>query len=137
VDCTFCTVKNTPVLAYGEGPYCPKVINMQRKQITNRPSYLKAHKEYDELHGLLGNLTGKLSDVSKHVDKEFLASYRVHMLSIQSEIKSLREDVEKGVQALKSDGNVAKLEMEVNWFVGMRLRHRLHWSGDTHAYFGI
>jgi hypothetical protein len=110
---------------------------MQRKQITNRPSYLKAHKEYDELHGLLGNLTGKLSDVSKHVDKEFLASYRVHMLSIQSEIKSLREDVEKGVQALKSDGNVAKLEMEVNWFVGMRLRHRLHWSGGTHVYFGI
>lgn len=94
---------------------------MQRKQITSRPSYLTAHKNYDELHALLGNLSGKLSDVSKNVDKEFLASYRVHMLSIQSEIKSLREDVDKGVQALKSDGNVAKLELEVNWFVG-RLR---------------
>jgi hypothetical protein len=92
---------------------------MQRKTLTNRPAYLKAHKNYDELHGLLGNLTGKLAEVSKDVDKEFLASYRVHMLSIQSEIKSLREDVDKGVQALKSDGNVAKLELEVNWFVGM------------------
>ena len=91
---------------------------MQRKTITNRPSYLQAHKNYDELHRLLGNLTSKLSDVSKDVDKEFLSSYRVHMLSIQSEIKSLREDVDKGVQALKSDNNVAKLELEVNWFVG-------------------
>ncbi len=104
---------------------------MQRKTLTNRPAYLRAHKNYDELHGLLGNLTGKLAEVSKDVDKEFLASYRVHMLSIQSEIKSLREDVDKGVQALKSDGNVAKLELEVNWFVGtinttfIRERYRL------------
>ena len=89
-----------------------------KKNITDRPSYMKAHKNYEELHSLLGNLGNKLTEVSKDVDKEFLASYRVHMLSIQTEIKSLREDVDKGVQALKSDGNVAKLEIEVNWFVG-------------------
>jgi hypothetical protein len=96
-----------------------------RKSITDRTPYLNAHKSYDDLHNLLGNLTNKLTDVSKDVDKEFLSSYRVHMLSIQSEIKNLREDVEKGVQELKSDGNVAKLELEVNWFVGM-CRHILN-----------
>lgn len=90
---------------------------MRSRNITDRDPYKKAHKSYDELHDLLGNLAGKLTEVSKDVDKEFLASYRVHMLSIQTEIKTLREDVDKGVQALKSDGNVAKLELEVNWFV--------------------
>lgn len=50
------------------------------------------------------------------VDKEFLSSYRVHMLAIQSEIKNLSEEVEKGVQALKSDQTIAKLEEEVNIF---------------------
>ena len=91
---------------------------MPKKTITNRPPYVKAHKTFGDLHELLGNLGGKLNEVSRDVDREFLSSYRVHMLSIQSEIKSLREDVDKGVQALKSDGNVAKLELEVNWFVG-------------------
>lgn len=99
-----------------------------RKQITDRPSYLRAHKNFDDLQDLLGNLQEKLSGVSKDVDKEFLASYRVHMLSIQSEIKTLREDVDKGVQALKSDGNVAKLELEVNWFVEECTRLRLHYT---------
>lgn len=101
---------------------------MRARTITDRQPYLKAHKNYDELHDLLGNLQGKLSEVSKDVDKEFLASYRVHMLSIQTEIKNLREDVDKGVQALKSDGNVHKLELEVNWFVEECTRLRLHYT---------
>jgi hypothetical protein len=40
------------------------------------------------------------------------------MLSVQSEIKTLKEDVLKGEQALNSDGTVAKLETEVKWFIG-------------------
>ena len=39
-------------------------------------------------------------------------------LSIQSEIKELTDEVNRGVQALNSDGDVAKLEKEVNWFIG-------------------
>ena len=62
------------------------------------------------------------------MDKEFLSSYRVHMLSIQSEIKNLRLDVEKGVQALKSDTAIAKLEEEVNWFVDECTRLRVHFT---------
>jgi len=50
------------------------------------------------------------------------------MLSIQSEIKNLRLDVEKGVQALKSDTAIAKLEEEVNWFVVECTRLRVHFT---------
>jgi hypothetical protein len=60
-----------------------------------------------------------MSEVSANVDQEFLSSYRVHMLSIQSEIKNLKLDVMKGEEALKSDGTVAKLEKEVKWFAGL------------------
>ncbi|KAJ1431013.1 hypothetical protein B484DRAFT_45165 [Ochromonadaceae sp. CCMP2298] len=99
-----------------------------RSTITDRPNYIRAHARYKDLHDLLGNLSTKLTEVSKDVDQEFLSSYRVHMLSIQTEIKNLREDVDRGVMALKSDGNVAKLETEVNWFVEECTRLRLHFT---------
>lgn len=70
------------------------------------------------MHNLLRNLSTKLTELSASVDQEFLSSYRVHMLSIQMEIKNLKLEVEKGEAALKSDGTVAKLESEVQWFVG-------------------
>lgn len=73
---------------------------------------------YADLHNLLRQLSTKLTDLSASVDQEFLSSYRVHMLSIQMEIKDLKMEVEKGEAALKSDGTVAKLEAEVKWFVG-------------------
>jgi len=83
----------------------------------NRPSLVKVRKTYTALNDLLGNLSNKLSDVSSNVDREFLSSYRVHMLSIQSEIKNLKREVASGEQALNNDGSVAKLESEVNWFI--------------------
>ena len=73
---------------------------------------------YNDLHHILKQLSNKLTDLSSSVDQEFLSSYRVHMLSIQMEIKDLKMEVEKGEAALKSDGTVAKLETEVKWFIG-------------------
>lgn len=83
---------------------------------------------YNDLHDLLKSLSTKLSNVSSNVDQEFLCSYRVHMLSIQSEIKHLKEDVKKGEQALNSDGEVAKLETEVKWFLDECSRLRLNYN---------
>jgi hypothetical protein len=40
------------------------------------------------------------------------------MLSIQNEIKNLKQDVIQGEQDLNSDVEVAKLETEVKWFAG-------------------
>lgn len=71
-----------------------------------------------QLHDLLNNLATKLTEVSSNVDKEFLSSYRVHMLSIQNEIKKLKQDVAQGEKDLNSDVEVAKLETEVKWFSG-------------------
>ena len=56
--------------------------------------------------------------MSASVDHEFLSSYRVHVMSIQAEIKKLKLDIIKGEEALKSDEQVSKLETEVQWFNG-------------------
>ena len=78
----------------------------------------KVQKNYADLQDLLTNLPSKLNRVSNQVDKEFLSSYRVHMLSIQTELKNLKHDVTKGEQLLNSDATVAKLEAEAKWFSG-------------------
>ena len=84
--------------------------------IPDPPSLIQARGNYSQLHDLLANLSTKMSQVSAQVDKEFLSSYRVHMLSIQAEIKKLKNDVAKGEQLLNSDAQVAKLENEAKWF---------------------
>lgn len=78
----------------------------------------KAKRNHGELMDMLDHLSGKLSHVSSTVDKEFLSAYRVHMLSVQAELKSLKNDVSKGEQMLNSDAQVAKLEKESKWFSG-------------------
>eukprot|EP01036_Dinobryon_divergens_P023364 gene23364-31703_t len=85
-------------------------------------------KRYNDLHTILKQLSNKLTDLSASVDQEFLSSYRVHMLSIQMEIKDLKMEVEKGEAALKSDGTVAKLETEVKWFIDECNRLKVHCS---------
>jgi len=82
----------------------------------DRESLLRVRSTKKDLHDLLNNLAVKLTEVSSNVDKEFLSSYRVHMLSIQNEIKNLKQDVIQGEQDLNSDVEVAKLETEVKWF---------------------
>jgi hypothetical protein len=86
--------------------------------VSDPPSLQNTRETYRDLHHLLGNLSQKLTNVSHEVDKEFLSAYRVHMLSIQAEIKRLKQDVAKGEQILNSDATVAKLENETKWFSG-------------------
>lgn len=90
------------------------------------PALHKVKKNYNELQDLLANLPNKLNKVSNQVDKEFLSSYRVHMLSIQTELKNLKHDVTKGEQLLNSDATVAKLEAETKWFADECGRLRQH-----------
>jgi len=97
-----------------------------RKFIPDRPNVLVARKLKNDLSELLNNLNASVTEVSSNVDKEFLSSYRVHMLSIQNEIKKLKEDIIKGEQDLNSDKEVAKLETEVKWFYDECERLILH-----------
>ena len=92
------------------------------------PSISKVRDNYQNLQDLLANLPQKLNVVSNQVDKEFLSSYRVHMLSIQTELKNLKHDVNKGEQALNSDATVAKLETETKWFSDECGRLQIHYD---------
>lgn len=92
--------------------------NNGNDNLLDPPSMAKVKANHSELQELLNNLPNKLNKLSNQVDKEFLSSYRVHMLSIQTELKNLKYDVTKGEQLLNSDATVAKLETEAKWFSG-------------------
>jgi hypothetical protein len=86
--------------------------------VADPSSLQRVRGDYRKLHTLIDSLSSQLSNVSKQVDQDFLSSYRVHMLNVQSEIKKLKSDVTRGEQALNSDATVAKLETETKWFSG-------------------
>ena len=48
---------------------------------------------YASLNQLIGDLSNKLSDVSSSIDNEFLSAYRVHMVEVQEDLKSLKQQV--------------------------------------------
>jgi hypothetical protein len=82
----------------------------------DRESLLKVRSEYGVCKNLIGSLSSKLSKVSSHIEKEFLASYRVHMLSVQEELRDLKNQVVDAEVALNDDEEVSRLEHEVTWF---------------------
>lgn len=82
-----------------------------------QPDMTLAKKSHQDLLNLLSQLSSKLSGVSKHVDEEFLSAYRVHMISIQQELKNLKQQQLYEEELLKSDVIVAKLENEKQWFI--------------------
>ena len=82
----------------------------------DRESLLCVRDEYDSMKSLIGQLSSKLTSVSSHIEKEFLSAYRVHMLSVQEELRSLKNQVVDAEVALNDDEEVSKLEHEVTWF---------------------
>lgn len=79
-------------------------------------SLIKVRGNHEELGGLIGNLSSKLSNLYNYNEKEFLSAYRVHTLEIQTELKELQDRVKKAEDSLNDDSSVAKLEHEVSWF---------------------
>ena len=84
----------------------------------DRQSLIDVRKKYSGLNELIGHLSSKLTGVSTHIEAEFLSAYRVHMLSVQTELRDLKTKVTKAEEALNDDKQVAKLEHEVTWFSG-------------------
>jgi hypothetical protein len=82
----------------------------------DRESLLEVRDEYSALRTLIGSLSTKLTAVSTHIEDEFLSSYRVHMLSVQQELRDLKVQVIKAEEALNEDKQVAALEQEMTWF---------------------
>ena len=50
-------------------------------------------ERYSDLNQLIGDLSSKLSEVSSSIDNEFLSAYRVHMVDVQEDLKSLKQQV--------------------------------------------
>jgi hypothetical protein len=50
-------------------------------------------ERYSNLNNQIGNLSIKLGEVSSNIDNEFLSAYRVHMVEVQEDLKSLKQQV--------------------------------------------
>lgn len=94
----------------------PENNNKSHRSIYDRPKLSDARKLYDQLRDLVDNLSPKLTTLYNYNEKEFLSSYRVHTLHIQSEMKSLKDRVRIAEDALNDDKVVATLEKDANWF---------------------
>ena len=100
---------------------CPPLphITMEKSDFHSkydRESLIGVRDEYGSMKSLIGQLSSKLTSVSSHIEKEFLSAYRVHMLSVQEELRSLKGQVVDAEMALNDDEEVSKLEHEVTWF---------------------
>jgi hypothetical protein len=82
----------------------------------DRQSLLNVRNDYDNMKILIGSLSSKLTTVSSQIEKEFLSAYRVHMLSVQEELRNLKSQVVDAEFALNDDDEVSRLETEVTWF---------------------
>ena len=50
-------------------------------------------KRYSDLNYLIGELSSKLSEMSSSIDSEFLLAYKYHMLDVQRDLLSLKQQV--------------------------------------------
>lgn len=92
----------------------------------DRLSLHEVRGKYLSLRDMIQGLSSKLTSVSTHIEEEFLSAYRVHMLSMQQELRDLKLQVVKAEDALNEDKQVATLEHEVTWFSDetMRLKNQ-------------
>jgi predicted nucleic acid-binding Zn-ribbon protein len=89
------------------------------------PSMKKVWKNDEDLQSLIKVLDERASAVALNAEREFLSAYRVHMLTIQSELKDLNQQIAVAEEQLNDDGVVAKLEHEVSWFKSESSRLRI------------
>jgi hypothetical protein len=82
----------------------------------DRNTLIEVRDQYGTLRDFIQGLSNKLSSVSGHIEDEFLSAYRVHMLTVQQELRDLKMQVVKAEEALNEDRQVATLEQEVTWF---------------------
>ena len=65
----------------------------ERNNLGNNKLKAKVKERHIALNGMIDNLSVLLSDVSSNIDREFLAAYKSHVVEVQSELKSLKQQV--------------------------------------------
>mmetsp|Transcript_6796 Transcript_6796/g.10224 ORF Transcript_6796/g.10224 Transcript_6796/m.10224 type:complete len:415 (-) Transcript_6796:134-1378(-) len=98
------------------------------ESVHDRESLHNVRDKYSDLNEMIESLNEKLNVVASVQEKEFLSAYRVHMLSVQLELKELKLKVAKAEMSLQDDGEVSKLEEECNWFRTETMRLQTHSS---------
>lgn len=67
---------------------------MAKERIKGNGKGIKIVRDrYNDLNHLIGDLSMKLSEVSSSIDQEFLSAYRVHMVDVQEDLKTLKQQV--------------------------------------------
>jgi hypothetical protein len=67
---------------------------MAKERIKGNGKGIKIVRDrYNDLNHLIGDLSAKLSEVSSSIDQEFLSAYRVHMVDVQEDLKTLKQQV--------------------------------------------
>ena len=74
------------------------------------------HDNFEALDSAVENLPNAIEEVAFSFEKEFLTTYRIHIVSIQEEMKVLKDKIKKAQEALNDNAVVSKLEDVVNWF---------------------
>lgn len=77
-------------------------------------SYVSTTKRFEELSSVINGLSGSLSKIVTNQENEFIASYRVHMLQVELELKELRARVEK--EEMYNDNVMSQIEEGMNWY---------------------
>lgn len=87
---------------------------------------LEAMTRVKDLHVKIGSVVGHLNEkialVLQKQEKEFLAAYRAHMLSVQKELQQLRAKANEAELAMKKNEKIRSLEDERNWYRKEALR---------------
>ena len=71
----------------------PKSLNSQTAEQIAERIRRDAKKQHDIVKSLISELPERLTIVSSSVDREFLAAYKAHMVEVQAELKSLKQQV--------------------------------------------
>ena len=86
----------------------------------------EAMSRVKDLHGKIGSVVNHLNEkialVLQKQEKEFLAAYRAHMLSVQKELQQLRAKANEAELAMKKNEKIRSLEDERNWYRKEALR---------------
>jgi hypothetical protein len=77
---------------------------------------------HGQLTGVVGSLSGKVAELLKKQEEEFLAAYRAHVFNVQKELQDLRAKVRNAELALQRDKTIRQLTQERDWFRKEALR---------------
>lgn len=73
-------------------------------------------KSYGNLQHAISEMGDKVSGVLAKQEGEFLSAYRAHMRNVQTDFRSLREELDEKDRSIANNEKVLQLEKERDWY---------------------